>query len=113
MEKVIEKTVFEALVNRVNNIEEMDNSTLWLLENNHETTKSLWRAINALEDLNDEVLPRLVEGGLLSEEALSKLRSAKWQIVQELEPLAHEALKAERKYLPLKAKECSRRLMDD
>jgi hypothetical protein len=111
--KTVERNAYEALINRVNNhLSEIDESSLWLLKGNHKTTKALWRTINTLEDLN-EILPGFVESGLLSEEALTKLRSAKWQIIKELEPIAHEALKAERKHLPELAKECSRRLMDD
>ena len=107
----MEKTAYEALINFINN-SEMNDASLFLLKNSHKTTKVLWRAINALEDLN-EILPGLVEEGLLSEEAMNSIRSAKWQVVKELEPTAHEALKAERKHLPELAKECQKRLMDD
>lgn len=108
----MEKTAYEALINFINNSKEMNDASLFLLRNSHKTTKVLWRAINALEDLN-EVLPGLVKEGLLSEEAMSSVRSAKWQVIEELEPIAHEALKAERKFLPEMAKECQKRLMDD
>lgn len=106
-------TCFEALIDFVNKSEEMNDASLFLLKNAHKTTKALWRVINALEDLSDEVLPELTKQGLLSREAKIDFESVKWRIIEQLEPIAHEALKAERRNLPELAKECDRRLMDD
>ena len=108
----MEKKCLEELIKHINSLKEKDvRPSLQLFNDNYKTILTLWRTINALEDLSDEVLPGLVKNGYLSEEAMNKLKSAKWQIVEELEPLAHEALKIENKYMLYQAAECKRHLI--